>query len=277
MRALKDLLAGSPPEMNTASPGMDSLGECPACGRLLEFDRHGELVPHGCCLCADAGFVRTRALPGEPEFGRAVVCSCQDAPKLAGAIPPVNLEVFGVPWALREATLASWQPPNHRARIAAQNMTVSWPPSKPILVLWGEPGRGKSHLAAGVIRAVWEKHRVRGWYQSVPELVARLRATFEPSAQETQTQVEQYLCAVPLLVLDDLGKERQTEFARETIYRVVNSRYGRALPTIVTCNPVEWDALDRAVKSRLMDSRLAEIVECTGIDHRSGRAKGGAA
>lgn len=269
MRTLVDVLAGiaKRPVVPTGEAG-----DCDRCSVALPIGPDGRPIGHRCCECLDAKRVRISLPLGHPEFGKAVMCECVQSEPRPSYDPMAN----GVPRALANATLAGWQPNHHPARVAAQNYVAgSWPPARPFLLLHGRPGRGKSHLAAAIVRQAHELHGVHGAFVEVPALMDRLRATFSDDANEQQERVMGWLERLPLLVLDDIGKDSQTNFVAGRIFRVINHRYGQLLPTVVTCNPDEFAALDPAVKSRLGDATLGMVVHCDGEDHR--RVERGAA
>jgi DNA replication protein DnaC len=235
---------------------------------MLELGRDGSAIEHACCECQDTFRVRVPLARGEPGFGRTVPCRCVSlSPR-----PQFDPGRMGIPRRLWGATLASWEPGNGRPRLAAQSFALGeWPPAQPMLALYGQPGRGKSHLAAAMMRAAWERHGVHGAFIEVPELMDRLRASFADDAMESSEGIMGWLERTPLLVLDDLGKDRQTEFVTGRIYRLINHRYGALAPTIITANPEEWDGLDAAVKSRLLDAAVSQAIECAGPDRRPQR------
>lgn len=200
----------------------------------------------------------------DQQFGQTVPCPCEKATVTAGYEPVAH----GVPPMLWRATFDAWQPANGAPRIVAENYVESWAPLKPFLVLVGAPGRGKSHLAAAVVREAWERHSVSGQFVEVPALMDRLRATYSADAEESIEGVMRWLERVPLLVLDDLGKDKVTDFVAGRIYRVINHRYGQQSPTVVTMNPSELGSLDDAVKSRLSDTRIGVQVQFGGKDYR---------
>lgn len=134
------------------------------------------------------------------------------------------------------------------------------------LVLLGPTGTGKTHAAAAVARAL----HAQGWeldFVPVVELLDELR----PGGREGA--LENYASAT-LLLLDDLGAERPTDWTGERMYALVNRRWLEERPTLVTSN-LGPDELEAAVGSRVF-SRLvgndAVVVKMTGPDRRRRRA-----
>lgn len=120
------------------------------------------------------------------------------------------------------------------------------------LFVMGKVGRGKSHLASALLRAKLEQG-IAGLFVEVPELLARLRACYDNPEDKFETVVET-VRDIDVLVLDDVGAEKATDWAREQLYRVINHRYNHCLQTIATTN-VSNKALTERVGERIV-SRL---------------------
>lgn len=95
------------------------------------------------------------------------------------------------------------------------------------LLLWGEPGGGKTFAAACVANALIDRG-IPAMITSFPRILA---AKWDERA-ELIWQISRF----PLLVLDDLGTERTNEFSTEIVYTVVDERYKSGKPLIVTTN-----------------------------------------
>lgn len=146
------------------------------------------------------------------------------------------------------------------------------------LVLTGGIGTGKTHQAYGALRRIAESgpHRFEMIATTAPDMYGRLR----PGGSEKGTETElKRLCRIPLLLLDDLGTEKLSEWTEEATYRLVNERYNECLPLIITTNfPVRAASGDPSpdLVTRLGDrlaSRLAQtatVVHLAGPDLRRG-------
>jgi DNA replication protein DnaC len=109
------------------------------------------------------------------------------------------------------------------------------------LVLTGEYGCGKTHLAGEPAIFV-----------VVPDLLDHLRATFSPTSQVRFDKRFDEVRAAPLLVLDDLGTESASPWAREKLYQLFNYRYTTQLPTVITtAQPIE--EVDPRLRTRMLD------------------------
>lgn len=108
--------------------------------------------------------------------------------------------------------------------------------------LWfdGPVGTGKTSLAILVAKAARDAGRSYAVYP-VPRLLAEIKRTYDRDATDSYMQVFRRLCSVDLLVLDDLGAEKQTEWVLEQLYSIVNERWQDERTIIVTTNVPDGD------------------------------------
>ncbi len=136
------------------------------------------------------------------------------------------------------------------------------------LILKGGYGCGKTHLAAAIAN-----HRLSLGHPvlfiNTPDLLDHLRATFSPSAETGYDERFDQVRNAPLLVLDDLGAQSNTEWAQEKLYQIFNHRYNAQLPTIVTTNE-ELESIDIRVRSRLADTSISTVIGIVAPDFRMG-------
>jgi DNA replication protein DnaC len=125
------------------------------------------------------------------------------------------------------------------------------------LVLNGDYGTGKTHLAAAIGNY---QHSLGATpvFVVVPELLDHLRATFSPSSHVSYDDLFEEVKNAQLLILDDLGTESATPWAREKLYQIFNYRYNLQLPTVITTSR-KIEELDPRIRSRMLDSRLCDI------------------
>ncbi|MCC6261579.1 MAG: ATP-binding protein [Anaerolineales bacterium] len=130
------------------------------------------------------------------------------------------------------------------------------------LVFEGTYGSGKTHLAAAIAN-----------YRSglgdpplfvmVPDLLDHLRAAFSPNSGTSYDRRFDEVRTANLLVLDDLGAQSATPWAREKLHQLLNYRYNAELPTVITVAKENMDQgqIDERIITRMMDERICEYVE----------------
>ncbi len=141
------------------------------------------------------------------------------------------------------------------------------------LLITGPTGAGKTWQAYGAIRRIAASGVVIGWLAStVPDLYASLRPR---DGADAGVEFERW-AETPLVLLDDLGAAKDSEWTEEILYRLVNYRSACMLPTIITTNLPRRNAPGmpslQAVLSERVYSRLAEyaVVTLKGRDRRLG-------
>jgi len=138
------------------------------------------------------------------------------------------------------------------------------------LTLIGPVDVGKTHLAVAICRR-WLERGKPARYAYVPLLLDELRAGFELEGDYSYRAKFEFFCNVPLLVLDDLGVERSTGFARENLNTIIDYRYMHALPLVVTLNKrideIPGDDEHR-IASRLQRFPEGKVVAIEGEEYR---------
>lgn len=135
------------------------------------------------------------------------------------------------------------------------------------LLLEGTYGCGKTHLAA----AVGHERLRQGTpvlFVTVPDLLDHLRATYGPNSEVGYDETFDRIRNAPILILDDLGSESPSHWAREKLFQLLNHRSSRRIPTVLTTN-INLDTLDERIRSRLLDNNLIRRVAITAPDYRT--------
>lgn len=133
------------------------------------------------------------------------------------------------------------------------------------LVFQGVNGCGKTHLAAAIVNYRY-KMKEPALFIVVPDFLDHLRSTFSPESKVTYDQLFESVRGAPLLVLDDLGTQSSSSWAKEKLYQVINYRYNAQLPTVVTTN-CSTDEMDSPVSSRFADPKISLIFTITALHY----------
>ena len=166
----------------------------------------------------------------------------------------------------------------------AKRFADAFPAVQKGLCLIGPPGIGKTHIAVAVLKDVVRQKHIRGLFYDVRDLLRLIRSTYNPVVRTAEMDILRPVMDADLLVLDDLGAEKPSEWVEETMNLIVNTRYNERRPTIFTTNyenlpdDTDLDTLKVRVGFRL-HSRLHEMcdfLEYDGGDYRMMPANGGA-
>ena len=150
------------------------------------------------------------------------------------------------------------------------------------LLYVGPCGVGKTHLSVALLKALITEKQVRGLFVDEAELLSRLQHSYNPNTLETEERILSRLKNADLLVWDDLGTGRPTEWAKSKISEVINHRYTQCKWTVMSSNyPMpgktsKWGSLSKSetleervgtrLFSRIME--MCEVVEVVGADYR---------
>ncbi|MDO8611526.1 MAG: ATP-binding protein, partial [Dehalococcoidia bacterium] len=126
------------------------------------------------------------------------------------------------------------------------------------LVIAGGSGRGKTRLAAAI--GNYRREADPGvLFVIVPDLLDRLRSSFNPQDPRAYDDVFEQVRNVPLLILDDLGSQTGTPWAEEKLFQLLNYRYNACLPTVITTS-LTVKEMDARLASRLTDPQVSTIL-----------------
>jgi DNA replication protein DnaC len=138
------------------------------------------------------------------------------------------------------------------------------------LVILGVHGNGKTHLAAAIgnYRAAMGEEVI---FKPVPDLLDHLRATFNPNSPISYDHLFEKVKTAPMLILDDLGTQTASPWAREKLFQLLNYRYEAKLPTVITSSN-SLDELDDRIVSRMEDGRNCTVYSIVAPSFRGGSA-----
>lgn len=179
-----------------------------------------------------------------------------------------RLRRFGNLEACREMTFASFQTRHfnqnyteavvnslRNAKRQAQDYAAG---PKRWIVFSGAVGCGKTHLAAAIANQRLEQYGEMAIFLTAPDLLDALRGAIDPGGENTFDDYFYRIRAAPLLVLDDLGVENPTNWAKEKLFQLLNHRHTEAKPTVITTN-TDIDELDPRIGSRMAQGAVVNI------------------
>ena len=232
------------------------------------------LPSSNCPICKGTGFVHPLLASGNPDFSRVVTCHCiqekldkehqarlQRYSGLAKLHRTMKFDKFD----LKRVNLLREQRQNlEMAFDSAVNFAHSpdgW------LVLQGETGCGKTHLAAAIANYRLEAGKPV-LFVVVPDFLDHLRSTFSPESKVSYDQLFESVKNTPLLILDDFGEQSTTPWAQEKLYQVINHRYNAQLPTVITTR-CTTDEIDSPISSRFVDPKISMMFNIRVPDYRT--------
>lgn len=130
----------------------------------------------------------------------------------------------------------------------------------------GDVGTGKTHLAAAIANQLINRG-IPVLFSTCSEHMAKIKSQFDT---DYNGQYIMQMKNIPMLVIDDLGKERRTEWTESVLFDVFNHRYEHMLPTVITTNLTDQEFTEhvgRAAASRFLE--IGKVIRTTGVDYRS--------
>jgi DNA replication protein DnaC len=205
-----------------------------------------------CSRCRGAGYYTLDVRVDDPNFGVLITCECKQREKELRAAEELrrisNLDPFG------DKTFENFDPDIAGVRRAFVRAREYARRPQGWLILFGNYGSGKTHLAAAIANEALRQH-YQVLFAVVPDLLDHLRRTFAPNSEVEYDERFEMVRDVRLLVLDDLGTENTTPWAREKLYQIINHRYNYSLPTVITSNRRPED-IEPRILSRMSDAVL---------------------
>jgi DNA replication protein DnaC len=150
------------------------------------------------------------------------------------------------------------------------------------LVFIGAVGVGKTHLAVAILRELIERYQVRGLFYQFGALLRQIQDSYNPVSQTSELKVLQPVFDAEVLVLDELGASKPTDWVRDTMMQIINARYNDKRLTIFTTNyfderrnekdtaEILEDRIGVALRSRLYE--MCKTVVIDGGDYRKAMA-----
>jgi DNA replication protein DnaC len=247
-------------------------------------------MTENCPICDNTGW---KAL-GDERNRRVVRCDCQAQARFLrlfslARIPKryehCELANFEVPPGPFETSLSG-------ARLRAGRFVEEYPIDKTGLLFIGPNGVGKTHLAVGIIKQLIRTKGVPCVFYEYRELLKQIQNSYNREVNATEMSVLRPVLEAEVLVLDELGAIKPTEWVWDTVSHLLNTRYNNNRTTIITTNladlperepgsedlrstsaarraasePTLGDRITNSMRSRLHE--MCRIIEMQGEDRR---------
>lgn len=188
-----------------------------------------------CSLCGGTGW-KTVEFPGRAS--RAVRCDCRLNSRVERLLQSAN-----IPARYEHCTLSDFDihfEGAHRslaaARLASGRFVEEYPLQKTGLLLIGPIGVGKTHLAVGTMQELIRSKGVPCLFCDYRELLKQIQNSYNPSVQTTELEILRPVFDTEIVVLDELGAVKPSEWVWDTVSLILNSRYNDKRTTIITTN-----------------------------------------
>ena len=190
-----------------------------------------------CPICEDSGLFLTIQPDGERY---AQPCECRLQRQAARL-----LKKAAIPKRYEHCTLDSYEPDYGQADqslAAAYMMARNFVSGYPVttegrgLLLTGDVGIGKTHLAVGILHALILEKGVRGLFCDYRELLKRIQESYNPLVATTELQILAPVFEAEVLILDELGAQKPTDWVWDTVALILNTRYNDKRTTLITTN-----------------------------------------
>lgn len=232
-----------------------------------------DVVAEKCTQCDGSGW---RIVEGTFE---SKPCTCQRALRLGQ-----RMEAASIPRRYVHCTLEGFYPRGNATLQRALSMTREfvdlWPNSDRGLLFMGGCGTGKTHLAVAALTEIIRTDKPgKVIFRNFQDLIQDIMASFESDDVPTKSELLAPILQAELLVLDELGSQKPTNFVQDTLYYVINTRYNENLATIFTSNYLDETQREEALADRIgarLRSRLWEMttpVVVQGDDYRKSRSR----
>ena len=218
-----------------------------------------------CPVCHGAKFVYPRLPSGKSDYSRAVPCKCSITNSTEER--KHRLQSYSQLGPLTRLTFATIKPegkssePDIQAKfkLAYQSARAFAAEPKGWLILTGPSGSGKTLLAAAIANQCIEEGRP-AFYVTVPDLLDHLRSTFSPSSETPFDEFFEQVRSAPLLVIDDLGVQSSTPWAKEKLDQLFNHRFSNQMSTVIV-SIVPVGNQEERIRTRLLTTGFCQIFE----------------
>ena len=204
----------------------------------------------------------------------AAICDCRRTNSEARALAAAR-----IPPRFRECSFHNYYPKNDSQYFAhsfASRLVDEYPAVDTGLLFMGSVGVGKTHLAIAVLKELIEKKGVTCLFYESGSLLKAIQDSYNPVSQTSEMRVLAPVYQAEVLALDELGATVPTNWVRDTLYQIINTRYNNKKLTIFTTNYLDEpraaveENSDTADPKRRRTFAADRIQEMTTLEERIG-------
>ena len=226
-----------------------------------------------CAICGGGGWKSIQRADG---LSYAEQCECAASTRMQSI-----RQKAGIPPNYEDAALDNFKIPQHnplardglgKVQLQVKAFVREFPaPDRPGLLLIGDTGTGKTHLAVGALKAILERG-FEGLFFDYQNLLDRIRAGFDSASGSSDREAYRSALDAQVLLLDDLGSHRVTDWVEDTVTSIITYRCNHLKPLIATTNLPDDDVTGRVLDYRdasgvaVSRKSLAEVI---GVRARS--------
>jgi DNA replication protein DnaC len=227
-----------------------------------------------CSRCGGAGFFHPKLANGQIDYARVTSCDCRN--RLTGEQKQIILLEASNLGPLSRLTFDSLLPEGRSGYKTNQALfKAAYQAAKEFaqspsgwLVFIGPSGSGKTHLAAAIAVEQLEKQQPL-IYVTVPDLLEHIRSSYNPASEISHDSLLEEIRNAPLLILDDLGVHAGSPWSKEKLDQLLNYRFNRELPTIITL--LAANEIDERIQTRINDPVVSR---CYYLETEDGTSSG---
>jgi len=191
-------------------------------------------------VCPRCGGAGVRVLEREGGNRALETCECQAEQRVA-----LLLKHAGIPTRYEHCSLESYDASFHGADpslagafLMARRFVDGYPATTGGrgLLLTGSIGVGKTHLVVGILQALIVEKGVRGLFCDYRELLKQIQNSYNPQVATTEMEILRPVFDAEVLVMDELGAAKPTDWVWDTVALVLNTRYNDNRTTLITTN-----------------------------------------
>jgi DNA replication protein DnaC len=224
-----------------------------------------------CLLCRGTGWKLVARKDGAPG-NMAVPCECgmeersekvMERARIPKRYEHCDFESFstdiGTPQQQQSLKLAKMQ---------VEGFLRDYPATEQGLLLAGPSGAGKTHLAVAALKDLIRRGH-NGLFCDYRELLKEIQGSYNAASESTELGILEPIRGAEVLVLDDLGASKPSDWMRDIVAIVLNARYNEKRTTIITTNYID-NPLSEGETTRLPSGKLMAAIKDDSLEQRIG-------